>query len=196
MASLRLPPSTGSEFWSPMIDEGLAAEAAARGRRRRGCIRHSRRQVVGPEADFVVIAPAVAIFRAVECGRSRMAREQVQRHPADAHRHVPMALRRQRQHGELLAANTSPCGQQARPACRATGTCGRCARARCRSESATAAPCAYWPGKFAEAERVAAAADAAVVIEIEARRHAGVGLAPGSCGRTRCGARPCCGRPR
>ena len=34
-------PSTGSEFWSPMIDEGLAAEAAGACPRRRGCSRAS-----------------------------------------------------------------------------------------------------------------------------------------------------------
>ena len=85
-----------------MITNALPLEAAALARVVADVAGFAARQVVVPEADLVVIAQAVAILRAVEGGRRRMAREQVQRDLADAHRHIPMALRRQRQHREFV----------------------------------------------------------------------------------------------
>ena len=138
MASLRLAAVDGIGVLVAHDEERLALEPAASRPGHRGCMA-APSQVVAPEADLVMVAPAIAIFRAVECGRRRMTRQQVQRDPADAHRHVPVALRGQRQHRELLWRIPAR-RQTGRPACRARGICGRCARAARRSENATTPP--------------------------------------------------------
>src|SRR5687767_6319598 len=61
----------------PHDHEALAIEAAGASRVVTDVTGASRRQVVGPEADLVVIAPAVAVLGAVESGRRRMADQQV-----------------------------------------------------------------------------------------------------------------------
>ena len=77
-----------------------------------------------------------------------------------------------------------------RPACPSSRKCWKvrtCAGSRWGTSRRP--PCPNWPGVGAEAERVVAAADRAVVVEVEAAGDAGVGLAPRSSRGSRPGGR-------
>ena len=93
------------------------------------------RHVVGPEADLVVVARAVAVLGAVEDRRRRVRDEEVDGGAVDVDRHVPVRLGRESYVVELGSRSTSrrarawP-GRRAasRRACRPSGTSGRCGR--------------------------------------------------------------------
>jgi hypothetical protein len=58
--------------------------------------------VVGPEPDLIVVASPVAVFGTVEHGWCGVTHEEVHCLATDLDRHVPMALRRQPEHSELI----------------------------------------------------------------------------------------------
>ena len=203
MASCRLAPSTGSEFWSPMITNALPVESAALAARRRGCSRRAPIQIVAPEADLVVIAQAVAILRSVERRRRRVARQQVQRLPADAHRNIPVTLR------ATAAAPRVPRGEYQSKGSGVSGLSGSSAPGMSRHRNLRkvrtcsrsignrdSSAMAYWPGNSPKPSASAPPPILPVVVEIEAGRHAGVRLGAKKECANAIGAAPFCGRAR
>jgi hypothetical protein len=97
-----LSPSSGSEFSSPAITKReWGREPAATTAVIEGEAHRSGGDVVGPEADLVEVAGAVPILRPVEDRRRGVADEEVDRVAVHQNRYVPVALRREPEHGEL-----------------------------------------------------------------------------------------------
>ena len=93
-----LSPSSGSEFWSPGDHEQLTRlEAAVDAVVVVDVTRLAGRDVVGPEADLVVVAAAVPVLGPVEHWRRRVRDEEVHGLAADQDRDVPVALGREPQ---------------------------------------------------------------------------------------------------
>ena len=136
--------------------------------------------VVRPEADLVVVARPVAVLGPVEDRRRRMAGQDVDHAAGDRDRHVPMALGGEAEDLEFLGRVPVP-ELGGRRVVRQQGA------GHVLPEELTEGPHPVLQdrmlgqqhhgevaGEEAEAEGVVAAADRAVVVEVEARGHAGV----------------------
>ena len=136
--------------------------------------------VVGPEPDLVGVAHAVAVLRPVAGRRRRARRQHVDELAGHVDRYVPVRRRRERQHRQLVGR--VPVGGIGRG--RVVGQAGARHRGpeqvlerahlvgRDREPRQQDHP--VLAGEVAVAEGVVRSADGAVVVEVEARRHAGV----------------------
>src|SRR5699024_5861346 len=129
-------------------------------------------EVVGPQADLVVVAALVALLGAVEAGRGGVGGEHVDGARTDPHRHVPVRLRAQAQLGRDLRA-VELRGQEVaghvRPAQLLEGAhlVGEDRVPRQEHHPVLAR-------ELAEAPGVAGTADGAVAVEVVAAGHPGV----------------------
>ena len=140
----------------------------------------SRPQVVSGEADLIGVAQAVAILGAVEDRRGRMADEEVHDLAAHDQRDVPVRLGRQPDHVELLGRVEVAGGGRGRVVGQARARHVLPAEVLEGPHEALGDGVAgvdlhpELTGKEAEAEGVVGATDRAVVVEVKARRDAGV----------------------